>query len=123
LVILSAGAYYAAFEQVFSEAVKRDELRPLVYCSLTDNEVMAAILDASRHDSRPGHDPARRIVHREHFRTLYQRNPSDIAVNPDAAKAIAEAASCKFDRSCQNARSRLNTDRPAGTNVQNSLQA
>jgi len=69
------------------------------HLNLTDNEVMAAILDASRNDSRPGHDPARRIVQREHFRTLYQRNPNDIAVNPDAAKAIADASSCQFDDS------------------------
>lgn len=59
-------------------------------------KVMAAILDASRHPSRPGHDPARRIVQRDHFRMLYQRNPNDIAVNRDAARAIAEAAACQF---------------------------
>jgi uncharacterized protein len=57
---------------------------------------MAAVLDASRHGSRPGHDPARRIVQRDHFRMLYQRNPNDIAVNPDSAKAIQDAASCQF---------------------------
>jgi HD superfamily phosphohydrolase len=69
------------------------------HLQLTDHEVMAAILAASRHDARPGYEPARRIVERDHFRTLYQRNPNDIAVNPDAARAIAEAASCKFDDS------------------------
>jgi uncharacterized protein len=69
------------------------------HLNLTDNEVTSAVLEAARHNTRPGHDPARRIVQREHFRTLYQRNPSDIATNPDAAKAIAEAASCKFDDS------------------------
>ncbi len=66
------------------------------HLNLTDNEVMAAVLDAARNESLPGHDPARRIVHREHFRTLYQRNPADVAENPDAAKAIYEAAACKF---------------------------
>ena len=29
---------------------------------------------------------------REHFRILYERNPADVAVNPDAAKAIFDAA-------------------------------
>ena len=38
-------------------------------------------------------------MQRDHFRTLYQRNPNDIAINPDAAKAIADAASCQFDDS------------------------
>jgi len=66
------------------------------HLALTDNEVMAAILVASRDDSLPGHDSARRIVEREHFRILYQRNPTDVAVNPDAAKAIHTAATCKF---------------------------
>ena len=69
------------------------------HLNLTDNEVMAAVLDAARNGSRPGHDPARRIVERDHFRTLYERNPNDIAVNPDAAKAITDAASCKFNDS------------------------
>jgi hypothetical protein len=60
---------------------------------------MSAVLEATKDVQRPGHDPARRIVQREHFRTLYQRNPSDIATNPDAAKAIAGAASCRFNHS------------------------
>jgi HD superfamily phosphohydrolase len=66
------------------------------HLNLTDNEVMAAILAAARDESRPGHDSARRIVQREHFRTLYQRNPNDVAINPDAAGAIHEAAACNF---------------------------
>ena len=66
------------------------------HLNLTDNEVMAAVLDAARNESHPGHDPAGRIAHREHFRTLYQRNPTDVALNPGAAMAIYEAATCRF---------------------------
>jgi uncharacterized protein len=66
------------------------------HLSLTDNEVMAAVLAAARESARPGHDAARRIVSREHFRILYERNPADVAVNPDAAKAIFDASTCEF---------------------------
>ena len=43
-----------------------------------------------------GHDPARRIVNREHFKLLYQRNPRDVNENPDSAKAVFKAACDKF---------------------------
>ena len=69
------------------------------HLNLTDNEVMSAILDASRNDSRPGNDPARRIIEREHFRLLYRRNPNDVAVNHEAATSIARASACKFSDS------------------------
>jgi HD superfamily phosphohydrolase len=67
------------------------------HLNLTDNEVMAEILKASRDEQHPGHDPARRIVHRDHYRSFYQRNPDDVATNPEAARAIFEAARGKFD--------------------------
>ncbi len=57
---------------------------------ITDNEVMAGILKASRNDKAKGHSPARRIVLREHFKLLYERNPEDIKRNPDATKTIYE---------------------------------
>lgn len=66
------------------------------HLSMTDNEVLSAILAAAQDGQHPGHDPARRIVYREHFRSFYQRNPDDVATNPEAAKAIFEAASGKF---------------------------
>ncbi len=44
-----------------------------------------------------GHDPARRIINREHFRLLYQRKPDDIEKkNPEAGKLIFDAACEKF---------------------------
>src|SRR5271165_164730 len=65
--------------------------------NLTDNEVLAAVLAAARAPGQPGHDPARRIVRREHFRRLYQRHPDDRAFHPDAAKAIYEAACIPYN--------------------------
>jgi hypothetical protein len=39
------------------------------HLAMTDNEVLSAILAAERDDQHPGHDPARRIVHRDHYPT------------------------------------------------------
>lgn len=55
----------------------------------TDNEVLSAMRAASEDGSRPGHDHARRIARREHFRLIYQKNPDDSAVNVNAAAAVA----------------------------------
>ncbi len=32
----------------------------------------------------------------EHFKVLYQRHPDDVRINPEAAKAVFEAAQSKF---------------------------
>ena len=66
------------------------------HLQFTDNEVMAGILAAARSPQLPGHDPARRIVRREHFRLLYQRNPNDAKRNRDAAGAVFRAARDRF---------------------------
>jgi HD superfamily phosphohydrolase len=66
------------------------------HLSLTDNEVLAAIQEASRDSQKPGHEAARRIVHHEHFRVLYERHPDDVKVNPEAGAAVAAAAQEKF---------------------------
>ena len=62
---------------------------------MTDNEVSAALLRAARDKTHPGHAPARRIVRREHFQLLYQRNPDDLARNPEAGRAVFRAAAGK----------------------------
>lgn len=62
------------------------------YLKLTDNEILTELSRAAGDESFMGHDPARRIVNREHFKLLYQRNPKDFEKNPDAANAIFEAA-------------------------------
>ncbi len=62
----------------------------------TDAEVTAALFEAARDSSHPGHDPARRIVQRQHFKSLWQRDPEDLVVNPDAGAVIASAAAQEF---------------------------
>lgn len=66
------------------------------HLSYTDNEVMSAILKAARNKAEPGHESAKRIVCRDHFRCLYQRNPEDFMVNPEAGDLIYEAAKKEF---------------------------
>ena len=62
----------------------------------TDNEVTAALLETALDDSKPGHLHARRIVLREHFKVLYERNPGDVQINPEAGSAVLEALSAQF---------------------------
>jgi HD superfamily phosphohydrolase len=66
------------------------------HLNLTDNEALVEIRKAAQSKDHPGHDHARRIVERDHFRILYQRNPEDFRKNPDAASAIFKAACEKF---------------------------
>jgi len=62
----------------------------------TDNEVLSALLKAARDADHPGHDPGRRIVHRDHFRVVYARNPEDQAKNLESARLVYEALSNEF---------------------------
>jgi hypothetical protein len=66
------------------------------FLELTDNEVLVEIARAARDESHPGHEPARRITRREHFRLLYERNATDAAKNPDAGEAVYKAACRQF---------------------------
>ena len=69
---------------------------PDQHLAITDHEVTAAIWKAARDTGLPGHEPARRIVERDHYRLIYQRNPEDTLVNPFAAEDVFLAASKKF---------------------------
>ncbi len=107
-------ARYFMFSQVYFHAIRRiydihlkDFLLqwlpggrfstdPERHLALTDNEVTAAIREAAGASTKAGHDPARRIVLREHFKEVYSRNPADVAVNPEAGKAIFDALSAEF---------------------------
>lgn len=62
----------------------------------TDNEVTASILKASRDAASAGHDPARRIAKREHFKLFYSRHPDDLLVNRQPGEAVFKAACQKF---------------------------
>ena len=66
------------------------------HLEITDNEVTAAILAAERDPQKPGHEPARRIVRREHYRFLYELNPADGRIDLDSAGKIMAAAKEKF---------------------------
>lgn len=59
----------------------------------TDNEVLSAIANAAAKPTAKGHEPARRIVKREHFRVVYQRRPGDTG---GATEAIAKATAEEF---------------------------
>ena len=63
---------------------------------LTDNEVTAAMLDAALSEDGSGHLHARRIVNREHYKLLYERNPKDLEINLEAGKVVFEALSTEF---------------------------
>jgi hypothetical protein len=66
------------------------------HLEVTDNEVTAALLHASRTPSAPGHDAARRLTGRDHFRVLYQRHPDDVRTNPEAGKPVFDAVCERF---------------------------
>ncbi|MCY4241096.1 MAG: HD domain-containing protein [Rhodobacter sp.] len=61
------------------------------HLALTDNEVMAALLKEAATCPH-----ASRIVGRQHFKVLYERNPQDTEINPEAAARVYEALSGRF---------------------------
>ena len=63
---------------------------------ITDNEVIASILETAGNAGTAGYKSAQSIMSRKHFRRIYQRNPEDIAKNPEAAIAIFNAACDQF---------------------------
>ena len=66
------------------------------YIQLTDIDVWAGIQEAARQKTKPGHEPARRIVKREHFKLAYEHHPK--AGNfDDIAKAARSAFEDEFD--------------------------
>jgi uncharacterized protein len=56
------------------------------HLAMTDN----AMLVAAYNPIMPGHRHARAVVSREHFRLVYERNPRDIRINPEATAAVAD---------------------------------
>lgn len=67
---------------------------------LSDDDIMVALATAARDEGRPGHESARRIVERDHFRLLYEQTGVDSAENPKAAEQIFDAAREKFGCEC-----------------------
>lgn len=66
------------------------------HLDLTDVEILSAIREAAEDDEADGHDPARRIIERYHYKRIYKRNPDDRAITEDAAQAVYEALSEEF---------------------------
>ena len=106
-------ARYAMFSQVYFHPVRRvydihlkEFLKAWLHngqfstglkdmLNMTDVEVTHALRQAYSETSDLGL-LADRIIRRQHFKVLYQRNPDDIRRNPNAASAIYEAASENF---------------------------
>ncbi len=68
------------------------------HLEMTDNEVLSALREAAANSTKKGHKYARRIMKREHFKLLYQRNPDDIRRNPDAVQSIYAGVSKEFGK-------------------------
>lgn len=66
------------------------------HLKLTDHETYAAILEAVDDPKKPGHEPARRIVERDHFKEVYRRTRLDVEKDPEAAELIADALEREF---------------------------
>jgi hypothetical protein len=69
---------------------------PAGHLRMVDDRVMSAMFDAAEAETAAGHVHAKRILQRGHFRRLYSRAPADVAVNPQAAQLIFEAAKSQF---------------------------
>ena len=63
----------------------------------TDNEVFAALREASDDPKNGSYPHAERILNRKHFRVLYQRNPDDLRRDPEAVQHVYGALCRKFD--------------------------
>lgn len=63
---------------------------------ITDSEITAAIRSAAQGEAEPGHDPASRIVHRRHFKRIYERNSFDLDKTLEPGKAVYAAAVARY---------------------------
>lgn len=66
------------------------------HLKITDNNVIVALLEAAFDKTKNGHDPARRIICREHFKPLYKKHPDDIKRNVEVGLTIYEAVRKEF---------------------------
>ncbi|MGD0048946.1 MAG: HD domain-containing protein [Bryobacteraceae bacterium] len=66
------------------------------HLGMTDNEVLAGVLQVAGDQSRKGHEQARRIMDRQHFRLLYESSPLDLMLNLKSVDLVYEAARQEF---------------------------
>lgn len=59
------------------------------HLKMTDNEVLVEMQKAAYDENHPSHDPARRIIKREHFKVLYERNPNDLKINKSRVSGLS----------------------------------
>ncbi len=62
----------------------------------TDNEVWSAVSEADRNPGFPGHEAAKRIVRRDHFKRLYDPTPDELELCLEPAEAVYAAAREEF---------------------------
>jgi hypothetical protein len=74
----------------------RFSTEPEDHLRLTDLEILSTIREAALDPSASGHDPARRLIQREHFKRLWEWNPADVEANSDAGDVIHAAAIEEF---------------------------
>lgn len=63
---------------------------------MTDNEVFVGLFNVAHDQNHKGHEYAKRIISRNHFRLLYDRKQEDISKNLEAQKAIYNDLKKKF---------------------------
>lgn len=61
-----------------------------------DSMIWVKLLNAAGNPSSPGHEQAKRILERKHFRLLYEKSPADAKINPEAIQIIYKKAADKF---------------------------
>lgn len=66
------------------------------HLQITDSDVLIAIRSSERDKSKSGHESARMIARREHFRLIYEMNPADQEVNPRSVDLVENALNEKF---------------------------
>ena len=66
------------------------------FLKFTDDEVMVALRAAEADPSAPGHEPARCILKRRHFRVVYSRNPEDMERTLDPSGMVYKALCSRY---------------------------
>lgn len=69
---------------------------PEDHLAITDSEVSSAMRARSTNPASDGHDPARRVVQRDHFRRLYEPRMRDRERHLDPAGAVADWARSRY---------------------------
>ena len=103
--LMYSQVYFHPIRRIYDEHLK-DFLRAWLggpfsvdvehHLRMTDYRVMVALFDAAHDTSAPGHDPAARIVFRDHFRLIYERTPADAMLNPRSVVSVFRAARKEF---------------------------